>query len=438
MSQTARLNRRLAGMLKARLPEARLDDIADPRAKRGRRWPLHVLLRVVVVAILAGKKSLAETEALTSEMSRAMARLLGVGRRVADTTLRDILCTLAPDEVRRAMHAVVRAAHRRKALAPVDLPFGVLTMDGKGTALPSCDDEYAQRQTPGEGSALVGLLRTMTCTLVSSAAKLCIDAIPIDAATNEMGQFAKSLASLVKTYASIALFKLITYDAGACSLENANAVRGHDLHYLFAIKGTQPTLQIEARRLLAGLDRSQAAACSEDVVGTETVWRRVYITEEMAGFGDWEHLRTVLRVESETLDKDGKPILDKDGKRIGYENRFFACSLPKSTLTAAQWLRVVRLHWGVENNCHNTFDTVFEEDDRPWIESSPRGALVVALLRRVAYDMLSLFRSVTQRSEERRATPWRDLTRWMGNALIATTAEQLLGLRARESLAILA
>lgn len=179
-------------------------------------------------------------------------------------------------------------------------------------------------------------------------------------------------------------------------------------------------------------------AVSEDIVGGNTVWRRAYITEEMARFGDWEHLRTVLRVESETLDKDGKPFFDKDGKRVRYENRFFACSLPKSTLTAAQWLRVVRLHWGVENNCHNTFDTVFEEDDRPWIQSSPRGALVVGLLRRVAYDMLCLFRSVTLRSEEGHATPWRDLTRWMGNALIAASAEQLLGLRTRESLATLA
>jgi hypothetical protein len=420
---TDRINRRLAGMLKARLPEAQLDAVADPRAERGRRWPLPTLLRTVVVGALSGRKSLAEVESMTEEMSTTAMRMLGVGRRVPDTTLRDLLCGLAPDEVRRSLHALIRSAHRRKALAPVDLPFGVVAMDGKGTALPSCDDRYAQRQTHGEDGALLGVLRTTTCTLVSSTSKVCIDAIPIDASTNEMGHFARSLASLIKAYGSLGLFKLVSYDAGATSIDNASAVRSHGLHYLFALNDSQPTLYVEAKRLLADLDASQAAACSEDVVGAATVHRRVYFTEQMAGFMGWEHMTTVVRVESE--------ILDRRGKRLSQESRYFLSSLMSSELTPKRWLRVVRLHWAVENNCHNTFDTAFEEDDRPWIESSPRGALVVALLRRVAYDMLALFRSVTLRSAER-ATPWRDLLRSMHNALIASTSEQVAAIRARD------
>ena len=418
--QTGLSNRRLVGVMKARLPEAGLDTVADPR--RGQSWPLCALLQTVVVGAMAGMKGLAGVESMTAEMSPRMRRLLAIDGRVPDTTMRDLLCVLDPDEVRGSLHALTRAAHRRKALNPVDLPFGVVAMDGKVTALPSCDDQYAQRKTTEEGR-LVGLLRTTTCTLVSSAAKLCIDAIPIPAPTNEMGRFEASLASLVKTYGSLGLFKLVSYDAGACSLDNASAVRKHGLHYLFALKDSQPTLRAEAERLLGGLDATRAAACSEDVVGAATVRRRVYLTEEMAGFFDWEHLSTVLRVESETL--------DKDGKQLAHESRYFLSSLPRSALTAARWLRVVRLHWAVENNCHNTFDTVFEEDDRPWIEASPRGALVVALLRRVAYDMLALFRSVTLRSTEHRAMPWRDLLRATYNALISTTAEQLDGLRLR-------
>ena len=38
----------------------------------------------------------------------------------------------------------------------------------------------------------------------------------------------------------------------------------------------------------------------------------------------------------------------------------------------------------MENQCHGTWDTVFEEDDRPWIKNEPQGTLVVMLLRRVA------------------------------------------------------
>jgi hypothetical protein len=41
------------------------------------------------------------------------------------------------------------------------------------------------------------------------------------------------------------------------------------------------------------------------------------------------------------------------------------------------------------------------------IEAHPRAALVGAVLRRIAYTLLSLFRSVTQRSDERRNVPWK-------------------------------
>ena len=94
---------------------------------------------------------------------------------------------------------------------------------------------------------------------------------------------------------------------------------------------------------------------------------------------------------------------------------------------------MIRQHWAVENQCHNTWDTVFKEDDRPWINSDPKGTVVVMLLRRLAYNMLALFRSVSQRSELRRQMPWRDLIRAMYNAMISLSGSDLAGLRARPS-----
>lgn len=86
----------------------------------------------------------------------------------------------------------------------------------------------------------------------------------------------------------------------------------------------------------------------------------------------------------------------------------------------------------------NTFDTVFVEDDHPWVEDSPKGVLAVLMLRRIAYNMLALFRSVTQRSEERRAMPWADLLPGLRNAVVATTEAQLATLRPRNNAAALA
>jgi len=420
----ARMPRRMLGMLRARLPELGLEQVEEPRARQGRRWPLETLLRAVLTGLLSGAQSLAQTEWVTGTLSQAARRMLGIRRRVADTTLRDLLCALRPTPLRRRLHAMVRAAHRRHALEPDGLPFGVVAMDGKGTALPSCDDHYAQRQSQDEGRNLVGLLRTMTCSLVSCRARVCLDAIPIPASTNEMGQFESALRTLVAAYRGLDLFRLVSYDAGACSESNAAAIRAHGLHYLLGLKGTQPTLLGEAERLLGSLGAAHAAAQSEDAMSAGKRWvRRLYLSTEMAGFEAWEHLRTVLRVESEQL--------DSKGRRLAYENRYFLSSLPIARLTAAQWLLLVRRHWGVENNCHHTLDSVFREDEHPWIESEPRGALAVLLLRRIAYNLLSLFRSVTQRSEEHRATPWRSLIAHLRHALVASTEADIERLRAR-------
>jgi predicted transposase YbfD/YdcC len=413
-----RWNQRIARFLKNNLGGLRLDEVDDPRDPRGLRWGLDVLLTTVVVTMIAGAKSLLDVERMTTEMSEPSLRLLGIRRRLPDTTARNVLCEIEPSELRARLYAEVRMAHRRKALEPEDLPFGVAAMDGKGTALPSCDDHYVQRQTASEGP-LVGVMRTMTAALVSSRAKVCLDASPIPAATNEMGHFATALDELCVAYGSIGLFQLVTYDSGACSRANAQHVRDKGLDYFFALKGTQPTLEAEAHRLLAGRAPSTADATSEDVRNGHVVVRRVYLTDEMAGFDDWEHLHTVLRVQSETRDAGGKVVAG--------DERYFICNLPRSTLKNAQWLHIARIHWGVENNVHNTLDTVFEEDDHPWIEANPKGALVVALLRRIALNLLILFRTVTQRSDERRATPWRDLVRNVWLALVRIRNDDLCG-----------
>jgi hypothetical protein len=100
-------------------------------------------------------------------------------------------------------------------------------------------------------------------------------------------------------------------------------------------------------------------------------------------------------------------------------------------LTTPQWLLLVRSLWGVENQNHHTLDTAFAEDKRPWIEADANGMLVVLLLRRIAYTMLALFRAVTLRSEDARATRWKDLFAWVRDALVAAAPEHTINLRVR-------
>ncbi len=440
MAQPARKTRRIAGLLRSRLPELQLERVVDPRARRGRRWKeLPVLLRTTLVGIMAGCKSIGETERLTEELSVPMQRMLRIGRRVPDTTLRQTLVRLEPDALRERLHVQIKAAQRRKALAPVGLPIGQVAVDGRTTTLPDVHpdgaprtsdvawaERFAQRQVQPSGSSC-RLLRTDTCTLVSARARPCIDAVPIPAATNEMGHFATVVRGLVETYGRSELFQLISTDAGNCSEANGRLVAVElGLHYLFRLKADQPTLLAEAKRLLQRRKPETADAITEDVVGNTTVTRRLFCTAEMAGFMSWTHLQTVIRIRKETHD-------NATGKLLEAEDHYAVSSLPVDALSPVQWLHAFRIHWGVEVS-HHIFDRILNEDDKPWIETDPKGMVAVLLLRRIAYNLLALYRSVTQRCDDRRQTPWKDLLRWIYNTLISAQAADLGGLRPRKVL----
>lgn len=431
MAQDHRMTRRIAGLLGARRHEIRLWDVADPRKPRGKRWKrLSVLLEAAMVGIVAGCKSTKDVEDLTAEMSVAMRRLLHIPRRVPDTTLRTVLMATDPEELRQSLYAQVRAAHRRKALMVLGLPFGQVSIDGKATAIGAWDERYAQCQSHSCGLGASGIARTLTAALVSGRATVCLDAAPIPPATNEMGHFQRALEELMQAYGSLELFRVISTDAGMCSQANGRAVKDHGLDYLFGLKEDQPTLLREAMRLLRR--RRAAEAETVDVVGKTTVTRRLFTTMELAGFLSWDHLQTVVRVQSEKRDIATDAVLEQ-------EDRYFLSSLSHDALTAEQWLCLVRNHWCVENGCHQIWDKILREDDKPWIQSgegSCQGTVVVMLLRRLGFNLLALYRSVTQRSDEKRQMPWKDLIRKVYITLIAATEADIEALRPRKALAV--
>jgi len=425
-----RATRRVVGLLAARLPELDLEGVPDPRAREG-RWKLSQILRATLLGLMAGCRSLSETEALTATLAPAMRRRLGLPRRLADTTARDALCRVALDGLRSVLHRAVRAAWRRKALAPVGLPVRVVALDGKATALPCINGEFAQTQHPEQGLPY-GIVRTMTCALVSAAGRPCIDAIPIPASTNEAGHFQAAFKSLVETYGS--LFDVVSYDAGGFSRANADAVVAAGKDYLFALKDEHRTMCRLAVELLAA---ETVIARTEDVLDNGTVVirsLRLLRADPSWSYGDgktpdesvWSHAKAFLSVEY---------VKVQHGTVVERDDRMFVSSYDPKRLTTAEWMLLVRSHWGVENQNHHTFDTAFVEDDRPWIEADEHGMLAVLLLRRIAYTLLALYRSVTLRSDEGRATRWKALLQSVRDVLVAATEDQLAGLRLRETAA---
>ena len=422
-----RLTRRVMGLLRARLPEIGLDRVADQRRQASIRWPLGVILKTTVVAMVAGCKSLADLEALTEDMSRAARRALEVKRRIPDTTARQILLDVEPDELRAALRRQIRTAYRRKALKPVGLPFGVVSMDGKFVSASTDNDSaYVQVRDHFKPSKH-GLLGTVTATLISSEAKVCVDTGPIGGGWGEETRYPYLLRDLIEAYGSLDLFRLVVYDAGACSRANARCTREEGLHYLFRVKqGKQPKLFAAADKQMGDLSLEQAQAITEERYRGKRVRRSVYTTEDAVTWPRWTEQRSVIRIRCDTLDDGGQVLTSED--------RYYVTDLASDTLTPQQWITVTRGHWAVENNCHHTWDVAMEEDDRQWIVSDPQGTLVVMLLRRIAYNIMTLFRGVTLRSNQRKLTPWRMIFRWVHNALLVARTKHTEGLRPRKTL----
>ena len=212
-------------------------------------------------------------------------------------------------------------------------------MDGKASVIRAWDQRYVQQQ------GARGVVRTITATLVSSPGCPCIDAFPIPPATNEMGTYLDALRALLSSYASIDLFRVVMYDAGACSEANARGTRALGLHYVMQLNEAQPTLFSEARRVLGG-EREHVVELADQ---HERVRYRLRITRGLEGFLDWRHLRTIVHAHRETLAADG-------GVR-GRGDRYFVSSMAPDSLEPAGWARLIRARWAVENNNHHTFDT---------------------------------------------------------------------------------
>lgn len=216
-------------------------------------------------------------------------------------------------------------------------------------------------------------------------------------------------------------------DAAFATATNAALVDANDKAYAFQLKENEPTLLADARALLAwpGVDTIQGEA-ERDPSGF--VARRLRITPVNTTDKNkvaWPSARQVMSIERLRVD-------DKDNVLEVLGTRHFITNLRPKRATKAQWLTILRDRWAVENQTHGTLDIAFQEDDYPWIEE-PQGMVNVFLLRRIAMNILGLFRAVTLRSDDKRRTPWGRLFVLLRDALVTATIAILDAFRRRPS-----
>lgn len=405
--------RRKVGMLARNLPEGLFDVVSDPRGRRGRRWPqVTLLLKTIVVGLMVGCKGLLDVEELTAAMPADPRRVLGIRRRVPDTTLRELVCKLNVQELCRVLEIVGYSAWRRKAFHSLEgFEFGAVSMDGKCVSIADTGEHaHLQVRHDESGQPTDGLLRTITSALVTAEGRPIISAAPVPGETNEDGVFEAAFQRLLRVYDG--LFQLVMYDAGAASEKNAEIVVAAGKQYLFCVVDERRQMH----QMIEMLTRDkQPVASRED--GKSDVARIVReltvatLTPTGKNVVAWKSARTALKVCSKIYEH---------GKLKRIEIRYYVSSMERSALPDAKWLDLIVLRWGVET-CHQILDTAFEDDDRPWIRRDANGSLAIMILRRVAYTILAMYKAVTLRDDEARLMPWAKLMRSLREALLATT-----------------
>jgi predicted transposase YbfD/YdcC len=182
---------------------------------------------------------------------------------------------------------------------------------------------------------------------------------------------------------------VVTIDAIGCQTEIAAKIKDKGGDYVLAVKDNQPALSDKTRKLLDEAILDKFAGMSHDFhqetnsghgrIETRNTW----VTDEIQWLGQdlldqWPALSSIVVVESHR-----QVLGDKKGK-VTTHRRYYISSL--KGCDAKQMAKVVRGHWGVENQLHWRLDMTFREDESRL--NRGHGAENFSRLRRIVINKL--------------------------------------------------
>jgi predicted transposase YbfD/YdcC len=169
---------------------------------------------------------------------------------------------------------------------------------------------------------------------------------------------------------------IVTADALHCRPDTAAAIRARKGHYVLALKQNRAKL-FKAAGAVIDTARKPSRAAEKTTSAHGRRERRKAVVVPAAELGQahgFPDLVAIGRIESwrSTTAKPAKPKV-----------RFFLLS---RKLSAKQLLKVVRAHWGIENNLHWVLDVLFGEDAcRTRKDHAPEN---LAAIRKIALNIL--------------------------------------------------
>ncbi|MEV4019893.1 ISAs1 family transposase [Nonomuraea angiospora] len=338
-----------------------LDTIPDPRSRRGRRYRLGPLLALSLLAVLGGATSLAKIARFIAGYDpdlRARAGLPGTVRPAA-STLGRLFARLDGDAFDAATCTYLATlADCGPPATPGNRPAERTPLSGLAV-----DGKTLRGSRTGDGTVHL-LAATCHNTQIVVAQR------QVEAKSNEIPAFTPLLSHLDLTGV------VVTADALHTQHDHARHVIAAGGHYLFIVKGNQPTL---LRRLKALPWREAVLNDRTDEQGHgRREIRRMKICTTRPGL-PFPHAAQAIQIKRRRTDhRTGKTTI---------MTIYAVTSLPPGRTTHAQLATLIREHWSIEA-LHHIRDVTYREDaSRVRTGTAPR---IMAGLRNLAIGLARL------------------------------------------------
>ncbi|GIH66627.1 ISAs1 family transposase [Microbispora siamensis] len=331
-----------------------LDAVPDPRSRRGRRYRLGPLLALALLAVLGGATSLAKiTRFIAGYDPRLRARIgLPATVRLAASTLGRLLARLDGDDFDAATCAYLS---RLAAAPPATGTTGTTALLGLAV-----DGKTLRGSRTGNGTThLLAATRHDTQTVIAQT--------QVAAKSNEIPAFTPLLSGLDLTSV------VITADALHTQHEHARQIIAAGGHFVFIVKGNQPTL-LRQLKALPWREAILNDRTDETGHGRREI-RRMKICTVRPGL-PFPHAAQAIQVKRRrTNNATGKTTI------------VTITSLHPGQITHAHLAGLIRGHWSIEA-LHHIRDVTYREDAcKMRTGAAPR---IMASLRNLAIGLARL------------------------------------------------
>lgn len=329
--------------------------VPDPRAANARH-ALEEIMVIAFAALLCGAENCVEFAAFGRSKEALLRQVLSLehGPPSHDTFSR-VFRLIDPARFADAFTCFTRRFAERLASlpgAPAPMPGPVVALDGK--TIPGAAGRGANRALMMVSAWAADQRLVLSARLAPGRAE---------------AQTAREIIGLLDLTGTT-----VTADAlhGSCETAAAIIARGGD--YALALKGNRGPLYREAKARFAEPGPAGAETIERGHGRRETRRAWVVAATEGTAFG-FPSLAAIARIDAER---------GRDGQPAGViHTRYFLLS---RRLDPADVLRIVRAHWGIENNQHWLLDVAFAED-RASVRND-HTAENLAILRRLALNLL--------------------------------------------------